>query len=167
MAGFLRYPILSGLSAFLDAPDPIYGTGADDNVIISSNTTLSSDMFYNNLTIADNITLNPNGYRIFVKNALSMGNGSVIGFTSGSTATGSIKGGAATNTAATHSLGGSSAVQTATAPTAALGGSKYYRVPSQAVRGYAVSASSTTPTFLMGRSRWGIWCWRRSGNSCC
>jgi len=92
MAGFLRYPILSGLSAFLDAPDPIYGTGVDGDVTVSSNTSLTSDMFYNNLTIADNITLNPNGYRIFVKNALSMGNASVIGFITGSTATGSIKG---------------------------------------------------------------------------
>jgi hypothetical protein len=92
MAGISRYPILSGLSAFLDAPDPIYGTGADGNVTISSNTTLSSDMHYNNLIINDSVTLNPNGYRIFVKNALTLGNGSTIGFTTGSTAVGSIRG---------------------------------------------------------------------------
>jgi len=47
-------------------------------------------------------------------------------------------------------LGGSSAVQTATAPVAGLGGSKYYQVPAQAIRGYSVSASNTTPTFLTG-----------------
>lgn len=31
-----------------------------------------------------------------------------------------------------------------------MGGSKYYQIPHQAIRGWAVSASSTTPTFLRG-----------------
>lgn len=31
-----------------------------------------------------------------------------------------------------------------------MGGSKYYRVPHQAIKGYSVSASNTTPTFLRG-----------------
>ena len=150
MAGVVKYPALNAFASFIDAPDSIYGTGSDGTVTISTNTSLTSDMFYSNLTINDNITLNPNGYRIFVKNLLTLGNGSIIGFTTGSTVTGSIKGGGATNTAVTNSLGGSSAAQTATAPTAALGGSKYYTLPFQAVRGYAVTASSTAPTFLNG-----------------
>ena len=150
MAGVSRYPSSTTFSYFLDAPDPIYGTGGDGNATISANTSLSSDMYYYNLTIADSVTLTTNGYRLFVKNILQLGNASVIGFSTGSTATGSIKGGGATNSAVTHSLGGSSAAQTATAPTAALGGTKYYTIPFQAVRGYAVTASSTTPTFLTG-----------------
>ena len=154
MAGVSKYPPSTVFSSFIDAADPIYGTGSDGDVTISSGTSLSSDMFYNNLTIADNITLNTNGYRLFVKNILQLGNASVIGFSTGSTAAGSIKGGGATNAAVTHSLGGSSAAQTATAPTSALGGSKYYTIPSQAVKGYAVTASSTTPTFLTGGAGW-------------
>ena len=34
-------------------PDSIYGSGADGNVTISANTTLTRDMNYNNLTIND------------------------------------------------------------------------------------------------------------------
>lgn len=58
--------------------------------------------------------------------------------------------GGAAATAVTHSLGGSATGYSATAPTDALGGSKYYGIPHQAIRGWAVSASSTTPTFLRG-----------------
>jgi hypothetical protein len=151
MAGISRYPApYHSLANFVDAPDPIYGTASDGNGTISSNTTLTSDMFYNNLSIADNVFLNTAGYRLFVKNILTLGNGSIVGFTTGSTAVGSIKGGAAANTAVTNSLGGSSAVQTATAPTAAVGGSKYYQMAMQAIRGWSISGSSTTPSFLNG-----------------
>lgn len=54
------------------------------------------------------------------------------------------------STAVLNSLGGSSLTQTATAPIAGLGGSKYYQIPHQAIRGYSVSASNTTPQFLRG-----------------
>jgi hypothetical protein len=50
---------------------PDFGDGSDGDVIISSNTSLTRDTFYNNLTINNGITLNPNGYRIFVKDTLS------------------------------------------------------------------------------------------------
>ncbi len=46
-----------------------FGDGSDGNVIISSNRTLSGDMYYNNLTINSGITLNPNGYIFFCLNA--------------------------------------------------------------------------------------------------
>ena len=49
-----------------------FGTGADGDVTISSNTSLARDMYYNNLTIAAGFTLNPAGYRIFVKNILTI-----------------------------------------------------------------------------------------------
>jgi len=141
---------LLDLATYLNLPDPVYGTGADGDVTISSNTTLTSDKFYKNLTIDASIHLNPGGYRIFVQNALTLGSSARIGYTTGFSTAGSLAQGGETNTAVTHSLGGSSGAQSATAPTAALGGSEYYRQPLQAIRGWAVTASSTTPTFLHG-----------------
>ena len=46
---------------------PFYGTGSDGDVVISSNTSLTSDMYYNNLTVNNGFTLDTAGYRIFVK----------------------------------------------------------------------------------------------------
>ena len=136
--------------ALLNTPDPIYGSGIDGSATISSNTSLSSDKQYTNLTINDGITLNPNGYRIFVRDTLTLGAGARIGYVVGFATAGSIAQGGALNTSVTHSLGGSSATQTATAPLAVLGGTNYYYHAMQAFRGWAVSASSTTPTFLRG-----------------
>lgn len=48
----------------------LHGDGSDGNVVISSNTTLTRDMYYNNLTINSGNTLYTNGFRIFVKNIL-------------------------------------------------------------------------------------------------
>lgn len=141
---------LVATATYLNLPDPVYGSGSDGDATISSNTSLTSDKFYNNLTIADGIQLTPNGYRIFVRNTLTVGSNSVIGFSTGYSTTGTISQGGAATVAVTHSLGGASATQTATAPTAALGGSQYYQQPLQAIRGWAVTASSTTPTFLRG-----------------
>jgi len=71
--------------------EAIFGDGSDGDVTISSNTSLSRDMFYNNLTINNGFTLNPNGYRIFVKSTLTVNgiiarNGNNGGNASGSTA---------------------------------------------------------------------------------
>lgn len=141
---------LVNLATYLNLPDPVYGTGGDGEVTLTTNTTMTKDMFYRNLTLNANVQLNPSGYRIFVQNILTLNSGARIGFTTGFSTAGTIAQGGAVNTAVTHSLGGSSGAQTATAPTAALGGSEYYRQPLQAIRGWAVSASSTTPTFLRG-----------------
>ncbi len=43
-----------------------FGDGSDGDVTISTNTTLTRDMYYNNLTVNTAVTLNPAGYRIFV-----------------------------------------------------------------------------------------------------
>lgn len=165
MSGIVRYPAANAFAQFLDAPDSVYGSGSDGSVTISANTTLSSDMFYYNLTINSNVVLNTNGYRVFVKNILTLASNSTIGvgtantysMNTGFSGSGSIQGGGAINTAVTNSLGGNSATQTATAPTAATGGtgdktttSGYWYQPFQAVRGYAVTASQTTPLFLRG-----------------
>lgn len=110
---------------------------------------MTRDMYFNNLTINANVRLAPNGYRIFVKNLLTLNSGSIIGFTSGYSTAGSIQQGGAATTAVTHSLGGSATGYTATAPTDALGGTNWWKVPRQAVLGYSITASGG-PTFLRG-----------------
>ena len=47
-----------------------YGDGSDGDVVIAVDTNLARDMYYDNLTVNAGVTLNPNGYRIFVKNTL-------------------------------------------------------------------------------------------------
>jgi hypothetical protein len=150
------------MAQFLDAADPIYGTGVDGSVTLdgaatilgmepsSNKYTMTADAYFHNLTISDSVHLQPNGYRIFVKNILTLGSGSRIGFTTGFATAGSIGAGGAIATAVTHGLGGASATQGVTAPIAGLGGANYYKITHQAVRGWAVSASSTTPVFLQG-----------------
>ena len=157
MTGIYRYPAANALASFIDAPDSVYGSGSDSSVVISSNTTLSSDKFYYNLEIAANTNLITAGYRVFVKNTLTLHNGSLIGFTTGSSANGSIAGGGANSTAVTNSLGGNSASQTATVPTTSNGGtgdkttqSGYWYQPTQSSKGYVVTATQTTPLFLRG-----------------
>lgn len=142
--------------------DAVYGTGADGDAVLDGTTTVLSmapsasvytmtrDMYFNDLTVNANVRLAPNGYRIFVKGTLKfVGANSTVGYTAGFSTDGSIKQGGAASTAVTHSLGGSATGFTATAPTAALGGSSYFRVPQQAVTGYSVTASGG-PTFLRG-----------------
>jgi hypothetical protein len=162
MAGMVRYPAANAMASFIDAPDPVYGTGADGDATLDGTTTVLSmapsssvysmtqDMYFNNLTINAGVTLKPNGYRIFVKNLLTFGgNNSIIGFTTGYATSGSIFQGGAAGTAVTHSLGGSATGFTATAPTAGTGGSAYYTIPRQAVLGYSITASGG-PTWLRG-----------------
>lgn len=157
MSGISKYPQANAFASFIDSPDPVYGSGSDGSVNITVNTTLTSDMYYYNLDIAANTNLITNGYRVFVKNILSLHNGSLIGFTTGSNANGSIAGGGAVNTAVTNSLGGNSGTQTATAPTVSNGGtgdkttqSGYWYQPTQSSKGYVITASQTTPLFLRG-----------------
>lgn len=165
MPGIARYPSGSAnynLSSFIDSPDPIYGTGADGDATLDGTTTvlgmtpsssvysMTRDMYFNNLTIAANVRLAPSGYRIFVKNLLTLNNGSVIGYTAGHSATGSIMQGGAAATAVTHSLGGSATGYTATAPTAANGGSQYFMIPRQAITGYSITATSGGVQWLRG-----------------
>jgi len=158
----------SNLTGFLDAPDPVYGSGADGSVTLDGSATVLSmapsaspfvytatrDLFFYNLIISDSVRLNPAGYRIFVQNVLTLGNGSIIGHTTGFSTAGSIQQGGAANNATTspvaHSLGGSSASYTATAPTAPTGGTNYYYQPFQAIKGYSITGTSTTVTPLRG-----------------
>jgi hypothetical protein len=150
------------MAQFIDSADPVYGTGMDGNHTLDGTTavlgmtptagvyTMTRDLFFNNLTINTIVRLMPNGYRIFVKNTLTFaGNNATIGFTTGFSTAGSIQQGGAVSTAVTHSLGGSATGFTATAPTAALGGTQYWSIPRQAIQGYSITASGG-PTFLRG-----------------
>jgi len=171
MSGFTRFPIANAFASFIDSPDSIYGTGSDGSVTISANTTLTNDMFYQNLTINSDVVLNTAGYRVFVKNLLTLNSNSTIGvgtantytMTTGFSGSGSISGGGGTNIAVTNSLGGNSATQTATVPSVAQGGTGvkpdlansatltgYWYQPTQSVKGYVLNASNTTPLFLRG-----------------
>lgn len=68
----------SGLASLYAAT---FGDGADGDVTIpSGTTTLTKDMYYNNLTIQTGGILNPAGYRIFVKGTLAFqGTGVIAG----------------------------------------------------------------------------------------
>lgn len=116
MPALNRYPASNALSNFIDSADPIYGTGVDGNVTLDGSSTvlgmipvtsvysMTQDLYFNNLTIDQGVSLAPNGYRIFVKNLLALNNNSVIGFSTGYATSGSIAQGGAINTAVTHSL---------------------------------------------------------------
>lgn len=53
-----------------------FGDASDGNVTISANTSLSRDMYYNNLTVDNTKVLTTSGYRIFVRGTLT-NNGTV------------------------------------------------------------------------------------------
>lgn len=57
------------LNASITIPN-YFGDGSDGDVVISTNTTLTRDMYYNNLTVNSSITLTPNGFKVFVKEEL-------------------------------------------------------------------------------------------------
>lgn len=89
----------------------IYGTGTDGNVLIASNTSLSRDMYYNNLSINNGCHLNTNGYKVFVKGTLTL-NGN-IGVSSGTTvSTATLRGTAPIASNTTGSIGGNAAGST-------------------------------------------------------
>jgi len=162
MSGISRYPAANAFASFSDAPDSVYGTGMDGDATLDGSTTvlgmapsssvytMTKDLYFDDLTINASVRLNPAGYRIFVKNVLTFaGNNATIGFTTGFSTAGSIYQGGAAATAVTHSLGGSATGYTATAPTAAMGGTEYFKVPQQAITGYSLTASGG-PTWLRG-----------------
>jgi len=162
MPGVVKYPSANLLAQYAYSADPIYGTGMDGDatlngsstvlgmVPVSSVYTMTRDMYFNNLVVSANVRLDPGGYRVFVKNTLTLNSGSIVGYVTGFSTAGSIAQGGDVATAVTNSLGGASATLGVTAPLAAVGGSQWYDVPHQAVRGWSVSATNTTPTFLRG-----------------
>lgn len=94
--------------------DSIYGMGNDGNVTISSNTALSRDMYYNNLTINSNIHLNTNGFRIFVKGTLTL-DGSVGIKSTDSVSNGTVISSIPASSNVSNSIGGNAFSNTYTA----------------------------------------------------
>jgi hypothetical protein len=56
----------------------LYGNGADGDGTVSGSTTLTDDHVYANLTLAPGAVLNTAGHRIFVRDTLTLGDGSRI-----------------------------------------------------------------------------------------
>lgn len=50
---------------------PYYGDGSDGDVVISSNTTLTRDMYYHNLTVNSSINLNTANFKVYVSGTLA------------------------------------------------------------------------------------------------
>lgn len=71
--------------------DKLFGNGVDGTVVIASNTSLSRDMYYNNLTVNSGSTLFTNGFRVFVKNNLV--NNGTVGMPQGIAMTTPVRGG--------------------------------------------------------------------------
>jgi len=132
-------------------PDSIYGSGMDGNVTISANTTLTRDMFYNNLTVNAGYTLDTAGYKVFVRNTLVMAPTSanqadtIIGRVGGVSTAGTLAAGGIGNI--TDSLGGNGNGYTATEPTE---GDEYFNHPDIAVSAIIQHGGSTTATALNG-----------------
>ena len=141
----------SDFETFDVVPDSIYGSGMDGNVSITSNTALTRDMHYNNLTIDPGIALDTAGYRVFVRNVLALAPTSsnqadtTIGRIGGVSTSGTLRGGA--SGAVTNSLGGNGNGYTATAPTL---GAEYFNHPDIAIEGVIVHGGQTSPVALQG-----------------
>lgn len=120
--------ILHKLAVWLnDAGRGFYGDGSDgDATITGGTTTLTRDMYYDNLTITGTGVLRPAGYRVFVRGLLTIQTGGVIerNGNAGGTPANAITGGTAGAALAAGSLGGSGAGGAGgNASTAGTGGS--------------------------------------------
>lgn len=95
-----------------------FGDGSDGDATISTNTTLASDKYYNNLTINSGIVLETGGYHIFVKGTLT--NNGVISNNGGAGGDGGV-GGVDSGTAGVKAAEG-----TVSGGTAGVEGGGYY-----------------------------------------
>jgi len=146
----------------LDVANAIYGSGEDGSVTLDGSSavagmspssqiyTMTRDMFFYNLTIGPSVHLKTSGYRLFVKNTLTLSSESRIGFTEGFSTPGSIMQGGSVSESVLNSLGGSTTHRPATQPSLDSGGPSYYRQPINAIKGYSITAGVPTPTFLRG-----------------
>ena len=147
MGRLVRVGAPDALADFYDSPSQIFGSGEDGSAQISTNTTLTEDKYYLDLTVDATKTLNTAGYRVFVQRNLYLYG--TIGMTAGPSSAGSL--GIGTQDAAvTNSLGGASTSYTATAPTTALGGEKWYKNPLNAIDGYSFDPSNGNLNLLKG-----------------
>lgn len=148
MAGRLvRLGAPDALADFYDSPSHIFGSAGDGIATISTNTTLTEDKYYLDLTVNASKTLNTAGYRVFVQRHLYLFG--TIGMAAGPSTQGSL--GIGTQDAnVTNSLGGASTSYTATVPTATLGGTKWYNNALNAIDGYSFTPSTGVINMLKG-----------------
>jgi len=85
----------------------IFGDGSDGNITISANTTLTRDMYYNNLTINAGIVLTTGGYKVFVKSTLT--NNGYLGY-NGAPGVGTVGGVLASKTVGGGGTGGTGGI---------------------------------------------------------
>lgn len=137
----------SGDDGFInfDGTSTVLGLSPSSNVY-----TMDRDIFCYNMTIGSSVHLKTAGYRVFVRNTLTLNSNSILGFTTGFSTSGSISQGGAIAEAVTHSLGGATSYRSRTQPTPEEGGVNYYKQPLQAVRGYSITAGIGSPVFLRG-----------------
>jgi hypothetical protein len=129
--------------------DSIYGTGSDGNTTIASNTSLSRDMYYNNLTVNNSIHLNTNGYRVFVKGTLTL-NGNIGVTSSQSVSSGTLSGRLALASGNTSvSLGGNSGGNTYIASQLSDSDKKNFEL---LISGVALNTSGTVTSIKGGAS---------------
>lgn len=127
----------------------VYGDGRDGSQTIASGTTvtLTSDTYYQDLTVQTNAILLTNGFRVFVRGTLNLygyiGNGTSAGAEpTGSTTTGTLAG-TSSSTALVYSIGGSGERGTAPANATQLPNSYRQRINSL-LSGQVISADGTT-----------------------
>lgn len=87
--------------------DLIFGHGGDGDVTITTNTSLTEDKYYSNLTVNSGKVLNPNGFRVFVKNTLTLNGDLGVKDSVASVSTGSLEGTVAVGQDVVDGLGGS------------------------------------------------------------
>jgi len=136
MAGLERYNAKAVVQRV--GNDTVYGGGQDGTVVVSTNTSLTRDMYYNNLTINSGIHLNTNGWKVFVKGTLTLTGTIGIKSTDGAVSGTSLAGHTAANTAVTYSIGGSTQTHTATQLPMSL-----FHDIDKAISGYYVDSAAT------------------------
>ena len=119
--------------------DSVYGTGFDGTVTIASNTSLSRDMYYANLTVNSGVHLNTNGFRVFVKSTLTV-NGTIGVDASTTVSDGTVKGTTPIATSQSAGIGGSAFGSTYTVSQIP---SSLFNYVETAVLGSYVNASGT------------------------
>ena len=145
-----------------------FGDGSDGDVTISSPTTLTRDMYYNNLVVSN--TLTTDGYRIFVKNTIS-GSGTIKWGTAtpGGNASGTTPGaaGAATGSGpyknnaggiggATDAVGVNSATANPSIGVSGGSGGRNGTAGAGTLRNGGSGATTTAPVRKFGVFRWSV-----------
>lgn len=113
LTGSLNFPAGSVAPSSISS-SPIFGEGGDNgagtnNITVAATTTLTQDMYANNLTVNSGVVLNTGGFRIFVRGTCTL-TGTAIIRNNGSNGAGVGGPGAPSGTVGGGSAGGSGAI---------------------------------------------------------